>query len=56
MIDALLSLLALSGFAAFLLILALWVREPDLIVVLAVGMGMAAYDFWRAFRMSRDDA
>ena len=47
MIDAILSLVALAGFAAFLFILGWWVREPDLTIVLAIGVAMAAYDFWR---------
>lgn len=55
MTDTILSILALAGLAAFLLILAIWVREPDLIVVIAIGLGMAAYDFWRAWRMDNSD-
>lgn len=55
MTDALLSLVALLGFIAFLLILALWVRQTDLIVVLAIGVALATYDFWRAFRIDRQD-
>lgn len=55
MIDAILSILALAGFVAFLSILGWWVREPDLIVVLASGAVMAAWDFWRAWRMSGED-
>ncbi len=54
MIDAILSIVALAGFVAFLFVLGWWVREPDLIVVLAVGSVMAAYDFWRAYGKSRD--
>ena len=54
MIDALLSLLALAGFVAFLFILGAWVTQPDLTVILAIGVVMAAYDFWRAFRMGRE--
>ncbi len=50
MIDAILSLVALAGFAAFLFVLGWWVREPDLIIVLAIGVALAAYDFWRAYR------
>lgn len=50
MIDAILSIVALAGFAAFLFILGWWVREPDLIVFLAIGVLMAAYDFWRTYR------
>lgn len=54
MINAILSVLALAGFIAFLFILGWWVREPDLIIVLIIGAVMAAYDFWRAWRMDRD--
>ncbi len=50
MTDAILSIIALAGFVAFLFILGWWVLEPDLIVVLAIGVVMAAYDFWRAHR------
>jgi hypothetical protein len=50
MIDALLSAIALLGFVAFLFVLGWWVREPDLIVVLVIGVALAAYDFWRAYR------
>ena len=53
MMDAILSLLALAGFTAFLFILGYWVGEPDLIAFLAIGVGLAAYDFWRAWRMDR---
>jgi hypothetical protein len=55
MIDAILSAVALAGFVAFLFILGFWVREPDLIVVLAIGAAMAAYDFWLAFRKSKEN-
>lgn len=55
MIDAILSALALAGFVAFLFVLGLWVREPDLIVVLVIGVAMAAYDFWLAFRKGRQN-
>lgn len=55
MIDAILSAIAFAGFVAFLFILGFWVREPDLIVVLAIGAAMAAYDFWLAFRKSKEN-
>lgn len=55
MTDAILSLLALAGFLAFLFILGYWVRQPDLIVVLVIGGGLAAYDFWVSFRKSRQN-
>jgi hypothetical protein len=50
MTDAILSIVALAGFVAFLFVLGWWVREPDLTVVLAIGVALAAYDFWRASR------
>lgn len=53
--DAILSALALAGFAFFLGILAWFVREPDLIAFLALGVLGAAYDFWRSFRYSRQN-
>jgi hypothetical protein len=56
MVDRILSVLALAGFAAFLFILAWWVREIDLAIVIVVGVAMAAYDLWRlAFRRSDND-
>ena len=55
MIDAVLSIVALACFVAFLFILGWWVREPDLTIVLSIGAVMAAWDFWRAWRMSGDD-
>jgi hypothetical protein len=53
--DAFLSAVALAGFALFLGILAWFVREPDLIIILAFGVLCAAYDFWRSFRYSRQN-
>ena len=52
MTDAILSILALAGFAAFLFILGYWVAEPALITFLVLGFVLAAYDFWRAFKKS----
>lgn len=53
--DAVLSALALTGFALFLGITAWFVREPDLIIILAGGVICAAYDFWRSFHLSRQN-
>lgn len=53
MTDAILSIVALAGFVAFLFVLGWWVREPDLIVVLVIGALLAAYDFWRAHQQRR---
>ena len=53
--DEILSVLALAGFVTFLGITAWFVREPDLIVVMGLGVLGAAYDFWRAFRFGRQN-
>jgi CHASE2 domain-containing sensor protein len=44
--DWLLAALALASFALFLAIIAWFVRETDLIIVLGVVMVLAAYDFF----------
>jgi len=53
--DAILSFLALTGFVLFLGVIGWFVREPALIVLMAAGVVAAAYDFWRAFRLSRQN-
>lgn len=53
--DAVLRVLALAGFIFFLSIIAWFVREPDLIIVLSLGILGAAYDFWRSFRSSQQN-
>ena len=53
--NAFLSILALASFILFVGIVAWFVREPDLIVVLSLGVLGAAYDFWRTFVASRED-
>lgn len=55
LLDAILSFLALLGFALFLGVVAWFVREPDLIILMAVGFVAATYDFWRAFRFSQQN-
>ena len=54
-LDAILSFLALAGFVVFLGVIAWFVREPDLIIMMALGILAAAYDFWRSFRLSQQD-
>jgi hypothetical protein len=51
--NAFLSVLALASFTFFLGIVAWFVREPDLIIVLSIGVVGAAFDFWRTFMASR---
>jgi hypothetical protein len=55
MMNAILSILALAGFAFFLGILAWFVREPDLIFVLSLGVVLAAFDFLRSFLAGRQN-
>lgn len=54
MLDVILSLLALAGFVLFSAILGWWVKEPDLIAILVLGVAGAGYDFWRTFRPSQN--
>jgi hypothetical protein len=51
--NGFLSILALAGFVFFLGVIAWFVRHPDLIVILAFGVVLAAIDFWRSFRERR---
>ena len=44
--DKILGILALASLILFLYILASFVLEPDLIIVIVVGIAMACYDFW----------
>ncbi len=44
--DRIIAFVALASFALFLFIIAYWVREPDLIIVLVAVVAMIAYDFW----------
>lgn len=45
-LDRILGIVALASLAAFLYILGSYVREPDLIIMLVIGVAMAGYDFW----------
>jgi len=45
-LDWILSVIGIAGLAIFLGIIASFVPEPALIVVVAMAIGMAAYDFW----------
>lgn len=55
MTDAILSTLALAMFAFFLGIIGWFVREPDLIIMLTLGVVLAAFDFWRRFMSTRQN-
>lgn len=54
MTDKIISIVALAGFGLFLGILGFWVRHIDLLIVLAIGFGLCAYDFYRASWANRD--
>ncbi|HET7410552.1 MAG TPA: hypothetical protein VFJ13_10155 [Paracoccaceae bacterium] len=54
MTDKIISIVALAGFGLFLGVLAWWVRHPDLLIVLAIGFGLCAYDFWQTLWSKRD--
>lgn len=45
--DKLLAALSMVLLIGFLGILAWWVREVDLIIVIVLVIGMAIYDFWK---------
>lgn len=45
--DKVLAVLSMLLLIGFLGILAWWVREPDLIIVIVLVIGMAAYDFYK---------
>lgn len=55
MMNAILSILALASLAFYLGIIAWFVREPDLIILLTLGLVLAGYDFLRSFISSRQN-
>lgn len=53
--DKILALVALLGLIIFNSVILIWVAEPDLIILVSIGLALAAYDFWRSvFRKSRE--
>ena len=48
-LDIVLALLAIASFILYLGILAYYVPQTDLLIVLAIGVVMAVYDFARSF-------
>jgi hypothetical protein len=53
--DKILALVALLGLIIFNSVILIWVAEPDLIILVSIGLILAAYDFWRSvFRQSRE--
>jgi hypothetical protein len=45
MLDNVLKIVALAMFIAYIAVLAIWVPDPDLVVVLVVVAALAIYDF-----------
>ena len=55
MLDTILKVLALGGFLATLLVLAIWVPSGDLVTVIVIVVAFAAYDFFvRPYFMRRN--
>jgi hypothetical protein len=53
--DKILALVGLAGLIVFNSVVLIWVAEPDLIIIVSLGLILAAYDFWRSvFRQSRE--
>ncbi|MBA4783393.1 MAG: hypothetical protein H2045_09275 [Rhizobiales bacterium] len=47
MTNTIIAIIALGCLGLFLAVVVIWVPQPALIVVCAVSMGMAGYDFYR---------
>lgn len=45
-LDWILSLLGLAAFGSFLYIIASFVPQMDLLIVMGIAFAMAVYDFW----------
>ena len=50
MIDKLMAVVALATMIAFLAVVAWFVPDIDLIIVIALVSALAIYDFWRSLR------
>jgi len=53
MLDKFLALIAIAFFVGFLAIIAIKVPEPDLIIVIALGVAMVLFDFWQTLFRSK---
>ena len=54
MVDKILATLSLAMLVAFMMVVAVYVNEPNLWIVIIVVLIMAAYDFWRGLRRDRN--
>lgn len=55
MLDKLFAILALAGFLLFVGVLAVYVNELNLYIVIAIGAAMGAFDFVRMMFFKKDD-
>jgi hypothetical protein len=55
MTDKIMAIVALVTMVSYLGVIAWFVPEIDLILVIAFVSLLAAYDFWRSFRQHKDD-
>ncbi|MCB1829082.1 MAG: hypothetical protein H6964_00215 [Chromatiaceae bacterium] len=53
MTDRIMALLALATMIAFLVVVAAFVPDIDLIIVIILVSAMAIYDFWQTLRAKR---
>jgi hypothetical protein len=56
MTDKIMAFLALATFIAFLGLVAVYVPDIDLVVIIALISCMVIYDFWTTFRDKKDDS
>lgn len=46
-VEKIIAVVALLGLIAFMSVLVVYIAEPDLTIIVAIGLLFAAYDFWR---------
>jgi hypothetical protein len=56
MADKIFAPLAMLLFVAFVGLLAFYVNEPDLWIVIVVVCALGGFDFWKTVRESKDEA
>ena len=56
MIDKILAIITVSMLIGFMSVVVIFVNEPDLWMVVLIGLGLASYDFWATFRKRRASA
>lgn len=52
MLDKVLATISIAALIAFMLIVTVFVNEPDLWIIVVAVLAMAVYDFWRTFRQN----